>query len=53
MIALGERLGCEVSTRNSQHAKIYLRTTSADGTTLRIKVEINTHERSPARPLES
>jgi predicted nucleotidyltransferase component of viral defense system len=51
--ALGERLGFEVSTRISQHPKIYLRTTAADGTTLRIKVEINTHERSPARPLIS
>lgn len=51
--ALGERLGFEVSTRISQHRKINLRTTSADGTTLRIKVEINTHERSPARPLIS
>ncbi len=49
--ALGERLGFDMSTRISQHPKIYLRTTSADGTTLRIKVEINTHERSPARPL--
>lgn len=48
---LGERLGFEVSTRISQHPKIHLRTTAADGTTLRIKVEINTHERSPARPL--
>lgn len=51
--ALGERLGFEVSTRISQHPKIYLRTNAADGTTLRIKVEINTHERSPARPLIS
>lgn len=51
--ALGERLGFEVSTRISQHPKIYLRTTAADGSTLRIKVEINTHERSPARPLIS
>ena len=51
--ALGERLGFEVSTRISQHPKIYLRTNASDGTTLRIKVEINTHERSPARPLIS
>ena len=51
LTALGERLGFEVSTRISQHPKIYLRTTSADGSALRIKVEINTHERSPARPL--
>lgn len=48
--SLGERLGFDVSTRITQHPKIYLRTTAADGMTLRIKVEINTHERSPARP---
>lgn len=51
--SLGERLGFGVSTRISQHPKIYLRTTAADGSTLRIKIEINTHERSPARPVIS
>ena len=51
--ALGERLGFEVSTRISQHPKVYLRTTASDGTALRIKVEVNTHERSPARALIS
>ncbi len=49
--ALGQRLGFEVSTRISQHPKIYLRTSAEDGSTMRIKVEINTHERSPALPL--
>ncbi|MFM7144710.1 MAG: nucleotidyl transferase AbiEii/AbiGii toxin family protein [Actinomycetales bacterium] len=49
--ALGQHLGFSVSTRISQQPKIYLRTTAADGTALRIKVEINTHERSPAQPL--
>ena len=51
--SLGERLDFNVSTRISQHPKIYLRTTAADGSTLRIKIEINTHERSPARPVIS
>lgn len=51
--ALGERLGFDVSTRIGQHPKIYLRTTATDGSMLRIKVEINTHERSPAQPLIS
>lgn len=51
--SLGQRLGFDVSTRISQHPKIYLRTTAADGSTLRIKIEINTHERSPARPVIS
>jgi len=50
---LGNRLGFDVSTRISQHPKIYLRASAVDGTTLRIKVEINTHERSPAAPLIS
>lgn len=51
--SLGERLGFDVSTRISQHPKIYLRTSATDGSVLRIKVEINTHERAPARPLIS
>lgn len=51
--SLGARLGFDVSTRISQHPKIYLRTNAADGSTLRIKIEINTHERSPARPMIS
>ena len=51
--SLGGRLGFDVSTRIGQHPKIYLRTNAADGATLRIKVEINTHERSPARPVIS
>lgn len=51
--SLGETLGFDVSTRISQHPKIHLRTTAADGSPLRIKVEINTHERSPARALIS
>jgi len=42
-----------VSTRISQRPKIYLRTNAADGSTLRIKIEINTHKRSPARPMIS
>jgi predicted nucleotidyltransferase component of viral defense system len=51
--SLGGRLGFDVSTRISQHPKINLRTNAADGSTLRIKIEINTHERSPARPMIS
>lgn len=48
---LGERLGFQVATRVSQQPKVYLRTTAASGTSLRIKIEINTRERSPALPL--
>lgn len=40
-----------MSTRVSQHPKVYWRTTAASGIPLRIKIEVNTHERSPALPL--
>ncbi|MGC4154635.1 MAG: nucleotidyl transferase AbiEii/AbiGii toxin family protein [Propionicimonas sp.] len=40
-----------MSTRVSQHPKAYWRTTADSGGPLRIKIEVNTHERSPALPL--
>lgn len=50
--AIGERLGMEVRTQIGQQAKIYLRAPfeSGDGR-LRIKIEVNTFERSPSRDL--
>jgi len=48
---LGESLDFDVRTRISMHPKVYWRTTSAQGGPLRIKIEVNTHERSPAFPL--
>jgi len=48
---LGRDLGFEVNTRISEHPKVYWRTTSQAGNPLRIKVEINTHERIPALPI--
>jgi predicted nucleotidyltransferase component of viral defense system len=48
---LGVHLGYTVNTRVSQHPKVYWRTTAASGIPLRIKIEVNTHERSPALPL--
>lgn len=48
---LGTSLGFTVTTKIRQHPKIYWRTTSTGGTPLRIKIEINTHERSPALPI--
>jgi len=48
---LGEDLGFEVRTRVGEHPKVYWRATSNSGVTLRIKIEVNTHERSPALPL--
>lgn len=47
---LGESLGLDVRTKISAHPKVYWRTTSAEGEPIRIKVEVNTHERSPALP---
>jgi predicted nucleotidyltransferase component of viral defense system len=44
-------LGYTVSTRVSEHPKVYWRTTADSGVPLRIKIEVNTHERSPALPL--
>lgn len=48
---LGANLGFTVNTRISEHPKVYWRTTADSGVPLRIKIEINTHERSPALPL--
>ena len=48
---LGESLGYAVRTRISAHPKVYWRATAQTGTPLRIKIEVNTHERSPARPV--
>lgn len=48
----GTSLGFEVRTRISEHPKVYWRTTSDTGVPLRLKIEVNTHERSPARALQ-
>lgn len=48
--ALGASLGFVVSTRVTTHPKVYWKTTAATGVPLRIKIEVNTHERSPAIP---
>ena len=46
---IGERLGMEVRTRISEHPKMYLRAPYESGAgRMRIKVEVNTHERAPA-----
>lgn len=48
--AIGARLGMDVNTRIGQHPKIYLRAPFESGSgNMRIKVEVNTFERSPAR----
>ncbi|HET7386734.1 MAG TPA: nucleotidyl transferase AbiEii/AbiGii toxin family protein [Nocardioidaceae bacterium] len=45
---LGTTLGYQVTTKVGMHPKVYWKTTAQGGTTLRIKVEVNTFERSPA-----
>lgn len=48
LTGLGERLGFEVRTRISAHPKVHWRALSVDGLPIRIKIEVNTHERAPA-----
>ena len=48
---LGQDLGFQTSSRITEHPKVYWRTTSQAGNPLRIKVEINTHECTPALPV--
>ncbi len=50
--AIGERLGMQVRTKIGRHPKIFLKAPFESGSgTMRVKVEVNTFERSPARPL--
>lgn len=49
---IGERVGMDVNTRINIFPKIYLRAPLESGNgMMRIKIEINTHERLPAQPL--
>ncbi|MDR0593501.1 MAG: nucleotidyl transferase AbiEii/AbiGii toxin family protein [Bifidobacteriaceae bacterium] len=48
---VGQNLGFKVNTQIGTHPKAVWRTATDDGVRLRIKAEINTHERSPALPL--
>jgi predicted nucleotidyltransferase component of viral defense system len=48
---IGTRLGMEVRTRIGEHPKMFLRAPYETGAgRMRIKIEVNTFERSPARP---
>lgn len=49
---MGVELGFEVRTRVGVNPKVYWRTMAETGVPLRIKIEVNTHERSPALPIE-
>jgi predicted nucleotidyltransferase component of viral defense system len=45
---VGQVLGYKANTRVGEHPKVYWRTDAADGSPIRIKIEVNTYERSPA-----
>jgi len=48
---IGKRLGMEVRTRLTEHPKMFLGAQYETGSgPMRIKIEVNTFERSPARP---
>ncbi len=48
---IGDRLGMEVRTRIAEHPKVFLRAPyETGGGQMRVKVEVNTFERSPANP---
>ncbi len=53
LMDLGRDLGFEVRSKMATHPKVLWRTTSQVGTPLRIKIEINTHELSPALAVQS
>lgn len=48
---VGRALGFTVKSTLGEHPKVFWRTASEAGNPLRIKIEINTHERSPAMPV--
>jgi len=52
LTGLGDRLGFEVKTQLTANPKVYFRALSAEGGRMRIKIEVNTRERSPAEPVE-
>jgi len=48
---IGDRLGMEVRTRLAEHPKMFLRAPFETGMgPMRVKIEVNTFERSPANP---
>ena len=51
LTGLGKLSGFTVTTKMSQYPKIYWRGKAQTGRDIKIKIEINTYERSPALPL--
>ncbi|MCL2784711.1 MAG: nucleotidyl transferase AbiEii/AbiGii toxin family protein [Propionibacteriaceae bacterium] len=50
LLDLGQDLGFQVKSKISEYPKVFWRTTSQAGNPLRLKIEVNTYERSPAMP---
>ena len=51
LTSLGRELGFDVRTKMGEFPKVYWRVAFEDGTSGKIKLEINTYERSPMMPL--
>jgi len=49
---IGDNLGYKTSTRISQHPKVFWKCISESGLPIRIKIEINTYERTPVLPVD-
>ena len=51
LIIIGEKLGYKANSNLAKYPKTYWKGTSETGNPIRIKIEINTYERTPALPL--
>jgi len=51
LVTIGEKLGYKANSNLSKYPKVLWKTVSESGQPIRIKIEINTYERTPAMPL--
>ena len=51
LVTIGERLGYRANSNLAKFPKVFWKTVSESGQPIRIKIEINTYERTPAMPL--
>jgi len=51
LVTIGEKLGYKANSNLTKYPKAYWKGTSESGQPIRIKIEINTYERTPALPL--
>jgi len=50
LVTIGDRLGYKANSTLRKYPKVFWRTTSESGQPIRIKIEINTYERTPSLP---